>query len=135
MSRPSRPVLRLGTVVAVVLGALALAPSSFTHAGHAHVAAPSGAPLAAPWGSPFLLGLAGSGGGPAAFEGRYVLGHGDDFGRGRSTTEPPGLELKDGTLLHLDFPGGRAPTVAPGTRIRLSGVRSGNRVAVAAGST
>jgi chitodextrinase len=67
-----------------------------------------------------------------AFEGRFVVRHGDTFGTGIPQFEPF-LELDDGTKVQLDFGAGPKPVVAPGQRVRVDGERHGNSVAVAAG--
>src|SRR6185369_11172974 len=68
----------------------------------------------------------------SAFEGRFVVRHGDTFATGMPQFESF-VELDDGTKLQLDFGNGPKPSVAPGQRVRVDGERHGNSVAVAAG--
>ena len=69
----------------------------------------------------------------ASFEGRYVHRHGDNFATGNPSAIEPLLALDDGTFLDLDLGTGPQPSIAPGSRVRVDGVRHGNSVAVAAG--
>ena len=69
----------------------------------------------------------------SAFEGQFVLRHGDNFVTGRPAAIEPLLALDDGTFLQLDFGAGPPPSIPAGARVHVDGVRHGNSVAVAAG--
>ncbi len=72
--------------------------------------------------------------GGSSYEGRLVLRHADYFSTGKADFESM-LQLDDGTRLHVDLPSGRPSTVPPGTRVRVTGRRNGDRIAVAADGT
>jgi chitodextrinase len=67
-------------------------------------------------------------------QGRYVLRHSDDFAGGKAQFQPM-LELADGSQLELEYGPGRAPSVTPGSRVKIKGARQGDKVYVAADGT
>jgi chitodextrinase len=72
--------------------------------------------------------------GGSTFEGKLVLRHADYFSTGKADFESL-LELDDGTQLNVDLPTGKPSTLPPGTRVRVTGRRDRNRIAVAADGT
>ncbi len=90
-------------------------------------------PATAPAATATVSATPGASGG-ATFEGRLVLRHADYFSTGQADFESM-LELDDGTRLNVDLPTGKPSTLPPGTRVRVTGRRDRNRIAVAADGT
>jgi hypothetical protein len=65
-------------------------------------------------------------------KGRFVLGHADNFTSSRANFSPM-LEQDNGAVLRLDFRGALVPSISPGSRVRVQGVRHGGAIVVADG--